>query len=285
MSPVLRHPPPRPPPAAEEEDLSEEEGLDRAVLLRDEFDALGFASADGDPNAESAKTYAEWFQAKALRRLNRLQARRAKLPAPGDWRSLPKKTLKALLRKGIPPEHRPEVWWSILGCDAVRQSSRVSYQQYLQEPLDSASSEVIERDLPRTFPNHRKFRCAAGRAELRNVLWAFARRCPAVRYCQGLNFIAGLLLVVLQNEEQAFWTLVCAFDALGVEGYYTEGMTLLRADLQVLTSFLSSKCPRVARAHALECGPAFHLLGVVYHLVRQESAHRHGAPRLGHPLL
>ncbi|CAJ1435889.1 unnamed protein product, partial [Effrenium voratum] len=47
--------------------------------------------------------------------------------------------------------------------------------------------------------------------------------------------------------EQAFWTLVCTFDALGVEGYYTEGMTLLRADLQVLTSFLSSKCPRVAR--------------------------------------
>lgn len=33
MSPILQHPPPRPPPAAEEEDLSEEEGLDKAVLM------------------------------------------------------------------------------------------------------------------------------------------------------------------------------------------------------------------------------------------------------------
>lgn len=48
-----------------------------------------------------------------------------------------------------------------------------------------------------------RFRCASGRAELRNVLRAFARRVPAVRYCQGLNFIAALLLVVFQNEARS----------------------------------------------------------------------------------
>ena len=143
-----------------------------------------------------------------------------------------------------------------------------------------------------------RFRCASGRAELRNVLRAFARRVPAVRYCQGLNFIAALLLVVFQNEarskrgqvlkqgggksgrkietvcishsrtalnhalpnllpnqnpsrqrkEQAFWTLVCAFDALGCEGYYTDRMLLLRTDMQVLGTFMKVKCPKVAKA-------------------------------------
>eukprot|EP00434_Breviolum_minutum_P029635 symbB.v1.2.026200.t1/scaffold2557.1/size76417/5 len=249
MSPILQHPPPRPPPAAEEEDLSEEEGLDKAVLMTgDEFDSLGFVSpVEGDNVGQSALAYAQWFQAKAMRRLHRLELRRAKLKTSGDWSAVPKSTLKALLRKGIPPEYRPEVWWSILGCAGVRQSSPTSYHEYLQGPVDAATCATIECDLPRTFPNHKKFRCASGRAELRNVLRAFARRVPAVRYCQGLNFIAALLLVVFQNEEQAFWTLVCAFDALGCEGYYTDRMLLLRTDMQVLGTFMKVKCPKVAK--------------------------------------
>ncbi|OLP91465.1 TBC1 domain family member 2A [Symbiodinium microadriaticum] len=249
MPPSLRHPPPRPARPIDSEDLSEEEGLERSAMFQgDEFDKLGFAaSPEGDAVADSAKSYAEWFQAKAVRRLRRLESRREKLPASGDWSSLPKNTLKALLRKGVPHEHRPELWWSILGCEAERLRSPVSFQQYLEEPVDSATAETIERDLPRTFPNHQKFRCAAGRAELRNVLRAFSRRCPAVRYCQGMNFIAALLLIVSQDEERAFWMFVCAFDALGVEGYYTEGMTLLRADMQVLASCMQAKCAKVSR--------------------------------------
>ena len=62
-----------------------------------------------------------------------------------------------------------------------------------------------------------------------------------------MNFIAALLLVVSQDEERAFWMFVCAFDALGVEGYYTEGMTLLRADMHVLASCMQAKCAKVSR--------------------------------------
>eukprot|EP00931_Biecheleriopsis_adriatica_P086987 TRINITY_DN61515_c0_g1_i1.p1 TRINITY_DN61515_c0_g1~~TRINITY_DN61515_c0_g1_i1.p1 ORF type:complete len:411 (-),score=97.41 TRINITY_DN61515_c0_g1_i1:56-1288(-) len=249
MSPLLQTPPPRPPPSSEPEDLSEEEGLERAAMATgDEFDDLGFASApEGDSLGDSTKSYAQWFQPKLMRRLRRLEGRRAKLPKPGEWTSVPKATLKGLLRKGIPPEHRAEVWWSILGCETQRLQSPVAYEQYLKESLEPATSETIERDLMRTFPNHVKFRTAAGRGELRNVLHAFARRRPIVQYCQGLNFIAGLLLVVFEDEARAFWALVCAFDALGVEGYYTEGMQLLRADVEVLSAFMMKKCSKVAR--------------------------------------
>ena len=41
--------------------------------------------------------------------------------------------------------------------------------------------------------------------------------------------------------------MVCAFDALGVEGYYTDRMLLLRADMQVLQAFMKVKCPKVAK--------------------------------------
>ena len=55
-------------------------------------------------------------------------------------------------------------------------------------------------------------------------------------------------LLFWRLEERAFWTLVCAFDALGVEGYYTDRMVLLRADMQVLQAFMKMKCPKVAKA-------------------------------------
>ncbi|CAE8732091.1 unnamed protein product, partial [Polarella glacialis] len=221
-------------------------GLERALAQAEEFDVFGFAVPPaGDALGESGKAYALWFEAKALRRLRRFEARRRKLKSPGDWTSVPKSALKALLRKGVPPEHRGEVWWSVLGCQ--QQHVPGAYQQYLDQVLNPKTCEEIERDLLRTFPNHRKFRCAAGRGELRNVLRAFANHSPRILYCQGLNFITGLLLVVFQSEERAFWALVCAVERLGVEGYYSEGMTLLRADMQVLGTFLERKCPKVAQ--------------------------------------
>lgn len=36
---------------------------------------------------------------------------------------------------------------------------------------------------------------------------------PQVGYCQGLNYLAGMLLLVMQrDEERAFWVLVSLLD-------------------------------------------------------------------------
>jgi len=84
----------------------------------------------------------------------------------------------------------------------------------------------IDLDLHRTFPDHPLFSgeprdSAAGGGgagggvgtggsellgALRRLLRAYARRNRAVGYCQGLNFIAGVMLLFL-SEEQAFWLL------------------------------------------------------------------------------
>lgn len=216
------------------------------------YDDLGFAVAGvGDAVGEKLQEYTRWFEPKALRRGRRFELQRQALPRPGAWAAVPKASLKALLRKGLPREHRAEVWWSVLGCDERRALSPWSYAQYVakaRDELDVKAAETIERDLRRTFPNHRRFRTAAGQGELRNVLRAFAQHAPRVQYCQGLNFIAGMLLIVFEDEERAFWAMACAVEALDVEGYYTEGMTLLRADLQVLAGVLQAKCPKVAHA-------------------------------------
>ena len=81
---------------------------------------------------------------------------------------------------------------------------------------------------------------------LRNVLHAFACHLPQVGYCQGLNFIAALLLVVFVDEERAFWAFASAIKTLGVQDYYAEGMVLLRADVEVLTKLLAQKAPKTS---------------------------------------
>jgi len=184
--------------------------------------------------------------------LERFWARRQKLRAPGQWLAqVPKAELKKLVRKGIPSEHRAEVWWSILKCDERWKKKPNAYSQYLSEHLDPKALEVIDGDLMRTFPDHRKFSTVEGRTELRNVLRAFARHAPEVQYVQGMNFIAALFLLVLEDEERAFWALLCAMETLDVEGYYTDGMELLRADMKVLGMLLEAHCSRTFKQLAL----------------------------------
>lgn len=246
--PVIHYPPQA--PLVTDDELSDDENIDLAIALAEEFDDLGFALplTSEEKYENPSRVYAQWFHPKAMRRQQRFEARRCRLSQPGEWTSLPRKLLKAMLRKGIPSERRREVWWNVLGCEARQQTSSGTYAKFVCAELPGRTATEIENDLARTFPNHAKFRTAAGRGELRNVLRAYASYSPEVQYCQGLNFIAALLIIVFLDEEQAFWALVCAIDSLGVQSYYMDGMTLLRVDMQVLSNVLAQKCPKVSNS-------------------------------------
>jgi len=136
------------------------------------------------------------------------------------------------------------VWWCALGCEERKQQLPNLYAQCLSESIDPALKDLIQRDVPRTLPNHKKFIDRAGQAMLQDVLHAFASHFPSIGYVQGLNSIAALLLVVFGEAEHAFWAFVCAMEKLNVEGYYTDGLGLLRADMLVLFSLLPKKIRR-----------------------------------------
>ena len=67
-------------------------------------------------------------------------------------------------------------------------------------PLASSQSSPQSNKL--TSPN--------GQAALRRVLRAYSYYDREVSYCQGMNFIAGMFLTVM-SEEDAFWLLVCKY--------------------------------------------------------------------------
>jgi hypothetical protein len=125
--------------------------------------------------------------------------------------------LKRYIRKGIPAEWRGNAWWYFAkGPEKLKNNIGV-YDALIESTihLKNKDTEIIERDLNRTFPDNIYFKPeniteysdAPLIEALRRVLVAFSVYNPAIGYCQSLNFIAGLLLIFL-DEEKAFWMLV-----------------------------------------------------------------------------
>eukprot|EP00966_Prymnesium_polylepis_P247435 5721402-Prymnesium_polylepis.1 len=68
-------------------------------------------------------------------------------------------------------------------------------------PRGREAIKQIDSDLPRTFPQHMGFVCdSATRRALRRLLVTYAHYNASVGYCQSLNFIAAVFLLVTDEE-------------------------------------------------------------------------------------
>ncbi|KAF0923841.1 hypothetical protein E2562_007700 [Oryza meyeriana var. granulata] len=175
--------------------------------------------------------------------------------------------LECLVHGGLPMALRGELWQAFVGIGARRVKGY--YDSLLaaegehedSRGLRSSTSDVagenteapsfsyekwkgqIEKDLPRTFPGHPALD-EDGRNALRRLLLAYARHNPTVGYCQAMNFFAGLLLL-LMPEENAFWTLVGIIDDY-FDGYFSEEMIESQVDQLDLEELVREKFPKLA---------------------------------------
>lgn len=102
--------------------------------------------------------------------------------------------LKALIRCGVPHEHRSQVWRWCVSFHVKKFRDQLApdyYETLLNVARDkpNPASKQIELDLLRTLPNNKHYSSpsAGGIQKLRNVLMAFSWRNPDIGYCQGLN--------------------------------------------------------------------------------------------------
>ncbi|KAL3820069.1 hypothetical protein ACJIZ3_005974 [Penstemon smallii] len=174
-----------------------------------------------------------------------------------------KEELECLVQGGVPMALRGELWQAFVGVRARRvetyyhsllaQDTKVESRNTELEDKDHESNlecvgvpekwkGQIEKDLPRTFPGHPALD-EDGRNALRRLLTAYARHNPSVGYCQAMNFFAGLLLL-LMPEENAFWTLMGILDDY-FEGYYSEKMIESQVDQLVLEELVREKFPKL----------------------------------------
>ncbi|CAN1775646.1 Putative GTPase-activating protein AN11010 [Linum perenne] len=164
-----------------------------------------------------------------------------------------KQELEFLVHGGVPKDIRGEVWQAFVGAKTRRVDKY--YEELLAEEANADESnddndadiplkwrKQIEKDIPRTFPGHPALD-EHGRGSLRRILIAYARHNPSVGYCQAMNFFAGLLLL-LMPEENAFWTFVGIIDDY-FDGYYTEEMIESQVDQLVFEELMHEIFPRL----------------------------------------
>lgn len=136
--------------------------------------------------------------------------------------------------------------------EAADRSTSTARRLLAMSPETAAIIGTIERDINRTFPTQSLFAEVGGVGQLGlfRVLVAYAYVDPAVGYCQGMGFIAAMLLCYMP-EEDAFW----AFNALlrgphlprhGVRNMFVTGLPRLAVIAHVLQGLLNRLLPRVA---------------------------------------
>lgn len=81
-------------------------------------------------------------------------------------------------------------------------------------------------------------------SSLRRVLSAFALYNPRIGYCQSLNFLAGLLLLFVDTEEQAFW-LLNVITRVYLPGTHEMSLEGSKVDLGVFMAALKDALPNV----------------------------------------
>lgn len=153
--------------------------------------------------------------------------------------------LKRFVRKGIPLNQRAPMWLMISGASVVRNELNITYHELKSKISNRTIIDMIEIDLPRTFPDNIFFsRDHSLPRQLFNVLATFAHQNSEIGYCQGLNYIAGLIILATKSEEASFWILKTLTEHI-LPKYYVRSMCGLLTDMAVLDELIKIREPAI----------------------------------------
>uniref|UniRef100_A0A8C5K4J4 Rab-GAP TBC domain-containing protein n=1 Tax=Jaculus jaculus TaxID=51337 RepID=A0A8C5K4J4_JACJA len=168
------------------------------------------------------------------------QAARARVPRPEDFDYAAYEEFFSLYL--VIFTKRAIKWAKLLkGGGGIRRSVTVGLRPRWTKSLDTTTNcfkgesspsleEAIRTDLNRTFPDNVRFRKTAE---------------PCVGYCQGMNYIAGYLILITKSEEESFWLLDALVGRI-LPNYYSPAMLGLKTDQEVLAELVRMKLPAVA---------------------------------------
>ncbi|XP_034859126.1 TBC1 domain family member 4 isoform X3 [Mirounga leonina] len=148
------------------------------------------------------------------------------------------------LKEGVPKTRRGEIWQFLALQYRLRhrlpnkqQPPDISYKELLKQL--TAQQHAILVDLGRTFPTHPYFsaQLGAGQLSLFNLLKAYSLLDKEVGYCQGISFVAGVLLLHM-SEEQAFEMLKFLMYDQGFRKQYRPDMMSLQIQMYQLSRLL-----------------------------------------------
>jgi len=142
---------------------------------------------------------------------------------------------RALTR--VPANFRWSIWKEWLRIRELHLPSGGTYSE--MSVRENEWSTLIANDISRTFMSFDQQQ----QQSLQRMLNAYAVHNPEVGYCQGMNMIAGLLLLISNNEEESFAVLATLMDDLGLCEFYKEGFPRLQAYLKAVDEHMARVAP------------------------------------------
>eukprot|EP01133_Synstelium_polycarpum_P020199 gene20199-24220_t len=171
-----------------------------------------------------------------------------------------------LVAMGIPTCYRKKVWLMFLDASSLEEFRR-GYFKVLKEkeeaPIKNYMTE-IKLDLDRTFPTHILAEDTQFKDAIQNILFVYSLKNPSVGYCQSLNYISYLLLLIIDNEEQSFWCLNSIAEKILPE-YFTHTMLGAQIDQQVFHDLLCLMFPELI-THFKSIGVVIQILTIEWFL-------------------
>nr|CDS21265.1 USP6 N terminal protein [Echinococcus granulosus] len=208
------------------------------------LDYFGFYHPEGLTHRE--KEVEHKYRKKDVRRVDKWMKFIQSNGFASFYKGRPNEELIRRVFKGIPPRIRPRVWPILLNVASAKRD-RVYEDMRRYAFASSTYIEQIDLDINRTFRSTTFFNEAFGPRQqvLFRILAAYSMYNTEVGYCQGMSDIAGMLLIYIMDEEEAFWALAqlldgphhkmhCLFvrDFPGLRRYFTHHDRVLRTHLR-----------------------------------------------------
>eukprot|EP00931_Biecheleriopsis_adriatica_P061171 TRINITY_DN36779_c0_g2_i1.p1 TRINITY_DN36779_c0_g2~~TRINITY_DN36779_c0_g2_i1.p1 ORF type:complete len:873 (+),score=180.04 TRINITY_DN36779_c0_g2_i1:175-2793(+) len=151
-------------------------------------------------------------------------------------------------RKGLPQRYRWRGWRALTGWSVLYRPGE--YERIITRVPDSKTQDAIEKDLDRTFPSIEEF-CDVRKRELAKMLRAHASVFPKVGYCQGMNFVAGFILLAAgttpDSPKDAFFLLLQMMVKYRANLLFCDGLPLLKLHTFQFCVLLEKLLPDVHR--------------------------------------
>ena len=128
-----------------------------------------------------------------------------------------------------------KIYKNILSLGNDSKEKNTSYSHVLEE---------IMRDINRTFYTE-KFKNGNGKKMLINILSALAFIRPEIGYCQGMNFIAGALIELIEEEEKIFWIFLSFIDNIDLNLLFLKNMPDYSIRVYQLNYYIKQYFPKL----------------------------------------
>ena len=153
-----------------------------------------------------------------------------------------KTKLLKLSKHNIPKSLRSLIW-IILSNKIPYERGNKYYNILLNKEIDIKLEDQINKDLNRTFKQSKSNEILI---KLKNILHAFTVISNNIGYCQGMNFIAGLLLEITNYDEVDTFYLFCYI--LGnIRGYFMNQFPLFNYHLYIFEYYFKHFFPKLEK--------------------------------------